>query len=129
MRRGSLLLLLLLLLGFTLILLCGGFLNGCRSRFFSLGFFLDCNKESDNILGLDHVVFINFKFTEDVIDFSFVHLVSPGGQSVLEHLNIHLSVLIVGLESLEDKIIGIVSITSHLLLEHLHHVVKVAGTA
>merc|ERR1712083_859660 len=113
---GSLLLLLLLLLGLTFILLCWGFLNRCRGRFFSFGFLLDSNKEADDILGLDHVVFINLKFTEDVINLSLGHLVSPGHESMLEHLGVNLSFLVVGLESLDNKIIRVVSIASHLLL-------------
>merc|ERR1719369_1333868 len=125
---GSLLLLLLLLLGLTFILLCWGFLNRCRGRFFSFGFFLDSNKEADDILGLDHVVFINLKFTKDVINLSLGHLVSPGHESVLEHLGVDLAFLVVSLESLDDEVIRVISISSHLLLEHLDHVVIGAGT-
>merc|ERR1719369_2572978 len=126
---GSLLLLLLLLLGLTFILLCWGFLNRCRGRFFSFGFFLDSNKEADDILGLDHVVFINLKFTKDVINLSLGHLVSPGHESVLEHLGVDLAFLVVSLESLDDEVIRVISISSHLLLEHLDHVVIGAGTS
>merc|ERR1719244_918586 len=71
---GSLLLL-FLLLSLAFILLCWGFLNRCRSRFFSFGFFLDSNKEANDILRFDHVVFINLKFTKDVINLSLGHLV------------------------------------------------------
>merc|ERR1719474_2464289 len=117
---GSLLLLLLLLLGLTFILLCWGFLNRCRGRFFSFGFLLDRNKEANDILGLDHVVFINL---------SLGHLVSLGHESVLEHLGVNLALLIVGLESLDDEVIRVISISSHLLLEHLDHIVIGAGTS
>merc|ERR1711915_587450 len=109
---GSLLLL-LLLLGLTFILLCWGFLNRCRGRFFSFGFLLDSNKEADDLLGLDHVVFINLKFTKDVINLSLGHL----------------AFLVVSLESLDDEVIRVISISSHLLLEHLDHVVIGAGTS
>merc|ERR1719369_2537586 len=126
---GSLLLLLLLLLGLAFVLLCWGFLNRCRGRFFSFGFLLDSNKEANDILGLDHVVFINLKLTKDVINLSLGHLVSPGHESVLEHLGVNLALLIVGLESLDDEVIGVISISSHLLLEHLDHVVIGAGTS
>merc|ERR1719474_66722 len=125
---GSLLLL-LLLLGLTFILLCWGFLNRCRGRFFSFGFFLDSNKEVDDILGLDHVVFINLKFTKYVINLSLGHLVSPGHESMLEHLGVDLAFLVVSLESLDDEVIRVISISSHLLLEHLDHVVIGAGTS
>merc|ERR1719474_2336920 len=75
---GSLLLLLFLLLSLTFILLCWGFLNRCRGGFFSFWFLLDSNEEANDILRFDHVVFINLKFTEDVINLSLGHLVSPG---------------------------------------------------
>merc|ERR1719244_2177488 len=130
--RGHLLgslLLLLLLLGLTFILLCWGFLNRCRGRFFSFGFFLDSNKEADDILGLDHVVFINLKFTKDVINLSLGHFVSPGHESMLEHLGVDLAFLVVSLECLDDEVIRVISISSHLLLEHLDHVVIGAGTS
>merc|ERR1711881_829572 len=109
---GSLLLLFLLLLGLSLILL-----------------YLDGNEKSNNILGLDHVVFINLKFTEDIINLSLGHLVSPGHESMGEHLGVNLALLVVGLESLDNKVIRVISISSHLLLEHLDHVVIGAGTS
>merc|ERR1712152_58032 len=102
---GGLLLLLLLLLGvITSFLLWGRFFN-------LLLFLLDGNEESDNFLGLDHVVFINLKLTEDIINLSLGHLVSPGHQSVLEHLGVNLAVHVVGLESLDDEVIGVVSVS------------------
>merc|ERR1719186_1513054 len=123
------LLLLLLLLGISLIIICGSsFLNNW-CRLFSLGFFLDGNEKADNILGLDHVVFINLKFSEDIVNFSLGHLVSPGHPSMLEHLGVNLASLIVGLESLDNEVIRVVAITGHLLLEHLDHVVVGAGTS
>merc|ERR1719443_2207003 len=102
---GGLLLLLLLLLSIiTTFLLCGSFLNwrGCFLNL--LLFLLDGNKESDNFLGLDHVVLINLELTEDVIDLSLGHLVSPGHEGVLEHLGVNLAVHVVGLESLNDEV-------------------------
>merc|ERR1719186_437181 len=126
---GGLLLLLLLLLGISLIFICGSSLLNNWCRLFSLGFFLDSNEKADNILGLDHVVFINLKFTEDIINFSLGHLVSPGHQSMLEHLGVNLASLVIGLESLDNKVIGVVSVSGHLLLEHLDHVVIGAGTS
>merc|ERR1712228_152281 len=126
---GSLLLLLFLLLSLAFILLCWGFLNRCRGRFFSFGFFLDSNEEANDILRFDHVVFINLKFTKDVINLSLGHLVSPGHESMLEHLGVNLSFLVVGLESLDNKIIRVISISSHLFLEHLDHVVIGACTS
>merc|ERR1719186_749404 len=85
---GGLLLLLLLLLGISLIFICGSSLLNNWCRLFSLGFFLDSNEKANNILGLDHVVFINF---------SLGHLVSPGHQSMLEHLGVNLASLVIGL--------------------------------
>merc|ERR1711988_907388 len=100
---GSLLLLLLLLLlGVISFFLHWGFLNWRRCLFNLLLFLLDGNEESGNLLGLDHVVFINLKLTEDIINLSLGHL------SVLEHLGVNLSVHVVGLESLDDKVIGVV---------------------
>merc|ERR1719227_100201 len=80
-------------------------------------FLLDSNKESNNLLGLDHVVLINLELIEDVVNLGLVHLVSPGHEGVLEHLDINLAALIVGQESLEDQLIGIVAVSGHLLLE------------
>merc|ERR1711931_343509 len=124
---GSLLLL-LLLLGVISLLFNWSFLNWRRCLFNLLLFLLDSNKESNNFLGLDHVVFINLKLTEDVIDLSLCHLVSPGHQSVLEHLGVNLSVHVVSLESLDNEVIGVVTVSGHLLLEHLDHVLVGAGT-
>merc|ERR1719341_3134803 len=103
------------------------FNNWCR--LFSLGLLLDSNEKANNILGLDHVVFINLEFTEDVVNFSLGHLVSPGHQSVGEHLGVNLALLVVGLESLDNEVIRVVAITGHLLLEHLDHVIVGAGTS
>merc|ERR1712235_184773 len=125
---GSLLLLLLLLLGVISFFLYWGFLNWRRCLFNLLLLLLDGNEESDNLLGLDHVVFINLKLTEDVINLSLGHLVAPCHQSVLEHLGVNLAVHVVGLESLDDEVVGVVSVAGHLLLEHLDHVLVGAGT-
>merc|ERR1712105_447530 len=108
---GGLLLLLLLLLGLSLIFLCGSFLNYWRGCLFLLLLFLDGNEKSNNILCLDHVVFINLKFTEDVVNLSIGHLVSPGLQGVCEHLGVNLALLVVSLESLDDEVIRVVSIS------------------
>merc|ERR1712243_278864 len=97
--------------------------------FFFFLLFLDGNKEADNILALDHVVLINLKFSEDIINLSLGHLVSPGHESVGEHLGIDLALLVVSLESLDNEVIRVISISSHLLLEHLDHVVVGAGTS
>merc|ERR1711944_115555 len=96
---GSLLLLLLLLLGVISFFLHWGFLNWRRCLFNLLLFLLDGNEESDNFLGLDHVVLINLELTEDVINLSLGHLVSPGHEGMLEHLGVNLAVHVVGLES------------------------------
>merc|ERR1711931_492329 len=124
---GSLLLL-LLLLGVISLLFNWSFLNWRRCLFNLLLFLLDSNKESNNFLGLDHVVFINLKLTEDIINLSLCHLVSPGHQSVLEHLGVNLSVHVVSLESLDNEVTGVVTVSGHLLLEHLYHVLVGAGT-
>merc|ERR1719347_1128038 len=86
---GGLLLLVLLLLGLSFIFLCRSLLNNWSGGFFLLLLFHDGNKEADNILALDHVVFINLKFSEDIINLSLGHLVSPGHESVGEHLGIN----------------------------------------
>merc|ERR1712029_951071 len=68
--------------------------------------FLDGNKEADHILG---------------------HLVAPCHQSVLEHLGVDLSFQVISLESLNNQVVGVISVSSHLLLEHLDHVLVGAG--
>merc|ERR1719357_1877116 len=93
---GGLLLLLLLLLGLSLIFLCRGCFLYWRGCFFLLLLFLDGNEETNNILGLDHVVFINLKLSEDIINLSLGHLVSPGHESVGEHLGVNLAHVVVG---------------------------------
>merc|ERR1719500_2149747 len=126
---GGLLLLLLLLLSLSFILLCGCFLNNWRWCFFLLLFLLDGNEKTNNILGLDHVIFINLKFTEDVVNLGIGHLVSPGLQGVCEHLGVNLALKVISLESLDDEVIGVVALSGHLLLEHLDHVVVGAGAS
>merc|ERR1712127_242063 len=58
---------------------------------------------------------------------SLGHLVSPGLEGVLEHLGVDLALVVVGLEGLDDEVIGVVALASHLLLEHLGHVLAGAG--
>merc|ERR1711919_24758 len=90
---------------------------------------LHSNKETDDLLALDHVVFINLELSEDVVNLGLGHPVSPGHESVLEHLGVNLALVVVGLESLDNEVIGVISVSGHLLLEHLDHVVVGAGTA
>merc|ERR1711862_190507 len=125
---GSLLLLLLLLLGIITLFLRSG-LNNLLLLLFLLLLLLDSDKETNNFLGLDHVVLINVELLEDVVNLSVGHLVSPGSESELEHLDIGLATQVVGHESLEDKLIGIVTITNHLLLEHVDHASDIAGAS
>merc|ERR1712071_250080 len=119
---GGLLLLLLLLLGVRVLLLLNrGLLN--NSDLLSLGLLLDGDEQANEVLGLDHVVLIDLELTEDVVDLSLGHLVSPGLEGVLEHLGVDVALVVVGLEGLDDEVIGVVALASHLLLEHLDHVV------
>merc|ERR1712233_120026 len=120
---GGLLLLLLLLLGICVLLwFCfSDFLNW--GRLFNLGLLLDGNEQANDVLGLDHVVLIDLELTEDVVNLSLGHLVSPGLEGVLEHLGVNLALVVVGLESLDDEVVGVVALAGHLLLEHLDHVV------
>merc|ERR1712029_978152 len=124
---SGLLLLLLLLLG--ILLLRWRSLNNlwwwCG---FLLLFLLDGHKEANNLLGLDAVVLINLKLSEDIINLSLGHLVSPGHEGMLEHLGVNLAFQVISLESLNNKVVRVISISSHLLLEHLDHVVVGAGT-
>merc|ERR1711874_460967 len=103
----------------------GGLLN--HNRFLNLGLLLDSDEQADDFLGL-HVVLINVELSEDIVNLSLGHLVSPGLQSVLEHLGVDLAVVVVGLESLDDQVIGVSAIASHLLGEHGDHVVGGAGS-
>merc|ERR1719210_1475968 len=127
---GSLLLLLLLLLlGIITFILSSGLNNNLLLLLFLLLLLLNSDKETNNFLGLDHVVLINVELLEDVVNLSVGHLVSPGSESVLEHLDIDLATQVVGHESLENEVIRIVTITSHLLLEHVDHASDIAGTS
>merc|ERR1712127_966834 len=102
---GGLLLLLLLLLGVRVLLLFNrGLLN--NNGLLSLGLLLDGDEQANDVLGLDHVVLIDLELTEDVVD---------------------LALVVVGLEGLDDEVIGVVALASHLLLEHLGHVLAGAG--
>merc|ERR1719432_600672 len=80
---GGLLLLLLLLLGICVLLrFCfSDFLNW--GRLFNLGLLLDGNEQANDVLGLDHVVLIDLELTEDIVNLSLGHLVSPGLEGVL----------------------------------------------
>merc|ERR1712005_28712 len=114
---GGLLLLLLLLLGITFILLWSSFNRSFFLLLLLLLFLLDSNKEANNLLGLDHVVLIDLKLIEDVINLRLGHLV------------IDLATLVIGHESLEDELIGVVAVSGHLLLEHVDHAHDVAGSS
>merc|ERR1719236_212472 len=126
---GGLLLLLLLLLSISLVLLWRSFLNHWWGCGLLLDLLLDGNEKSNDLLALDHVVLINLELSEDVVDLSLGHLVSPGHQGVLEHLGVDLAVHVVSLEGLDNEVIGVVAVSGHLLLEHLDHVVVGAGAA
>merc|ERR1711955_112181 len=104
---GSLLLLLLLLLGIITFILSSGLNNNLLLLLFLLLLLLNSDKETNNFLGLDHVVLINVELLEDVVNLSVGHLVSPGSESVLEHLDIDLATQVVGHESLKDEVIRI----------------------
>merc|ERR1712110_878662 len=122
---GGLLLLLLLLLGVIgVLLLSRGLLNGCGSLLDLLLLLLDGDEETNDLLGLDHVILINLELSEDVVDLSLGHLVSPCHEGVLEHLGVDLAVLVVSLEGLDDEVVRVVAGSGHLLLEHLDHVVE-----
>merc|ERR1719166_864815 len=125
---SGLLLLLLFLLG-ILFLLWRSLNNLWWWSGFLLLLLLDGHKEANHLLGLDAVVFINLKLTEDVLDLGLGHLVSPGHEGVLEHLGVDLAFQVISLESLDNEVVGIISISCHLLLEHLDHVVVGAGTS
>merc|ERR1711942_120658 len=125
---GGLLLLLLLLLGLSCIFFFG------RSSLFYWGWclfllllFLDSNKQTNNILRLDHVVFINLELSKDIINLSLGHLVSPGHESMSEHLGVDLAVSVISLVGLDNEVIRVVALAGHLLLEHADHVVSGAG--
>merc|ERR1712048_1365248 len=124
----SLLLLLFLLLG-VLLLLWWSLLDDRWWCWLLLLLLLDGHEESNDLLRLDHVVLIDLEFSEDIVDLSLGHLVPPGHQSVLEHLGVNLAIQVVGLESLDNEVIGVVSVSGHLLLEHLDHVVVGASTS
>merc|ERR1712020_687105 len=125
---GSLLLLLLLLLG-VLLLLWWSLLHNWGWGWLLLDLLLDSNEQSNDLLGLDHVVLIDLELPEDVVNLSLGHLVSPGHQSVLEHLGVNLAFHIVSFESLNNEVVRVVAVSGHLLLEHLDHVVVGAGTS
>merc|ERR1719260_522140 len=97
--------------------------------FLLLLLFLLGNKEAEHLLCLDHVVLINVELAEHIVDLGLGHLVAPGSECVLEHLDVHLALDIVGFEGLDDQVVGVIAITGHLLLEHLDHVVIGAGAA
>merc|ERR1719153_92867 len=123
---GGLLLLLLLLLGIgVLLFLSRSLLN--NNGFLNLGLLLDGNKQANDILGLDHVVLIDLELSENIVNLSLGHLVSPGLEGMLEHLGVDLALVVVSLEGLDNQVVGVVSITGHLLSEHGDHVVSCAG--
>merc|ERR1719445_1278929 len=90
---GGLLLLLLLLLSLTFIFTFSrsSFLYW-RGSFFFLFFLLNSNKQANNVLRLDHVVLINLKLVEDIVNFGLGHLVSPGHEGMGEHLGVNLAI-------------------------------------
>merc|ERR1719445_2515730 len=126
---GGLLLLLFLFLGLSFLrFFCSSrsFLYWRRGLFLLL-LFLDCHKHSDDILGLDHVVLINLELSEDIINLRLSESIAPGLEGVGEHLGVNLAISLVGLESLDDDIVGVIAVPRHLLLEHGDHVVGGAG--
>merc|ERR550532_675892 len=125
---GGLLLLLLLFLGVLLLLWWGLLHYGGWGRLLLL-LLLDSHEETDDLLGLDHVVLIDLELAEDIVDLSLGHLVSPGHQGVLEHLGVNLAFHIVSLESLNNEVVRVVAVSGHFLLEHLDHVVVGAGAS
>merc|ERR1711935_668412 len=106
---------------------CGCFFSwwGC---FFLLLLTATGNKESNHILGSDKTIIVDLEFAEDIIDLSLVEFVTEVHESMTEHLRLDFAGDLVSLEGTDDEVIGVVGATSHLLLEHLDHVVKVAST-
>ena len=106
------LLLLLLLLGTTIIgLLCGSFCGSLLSwwgSFFLLFLTASGNEETNDILGGNETIVIDFEFTEDIINLSLVEFVSEVHESVAEHLGFDLALDLVGLEGTDDEVIGVV---------------------
>merc|ERR1719381_369323 len=49
-------------------------------------------------------------------------------ESMGEHLGVNLALSVISLESLDNEVIRIIALASHLLLEHVDHVVWSAGT-
>merc|ERR550539_1386391 len=124
---GGLLLLLLLLLGITVLL--RGLLSDLLLLLLDLLLFLlDSNKQAQDLLSLAHVVLVHLELVEDVVNLGLVHLVSPSAEGVLEHLDVDLAVLVVGGESLDDEVVGVVSVSGQLALEHVDHALGGAGT-
>merc|ERR1719444_422111 len=116
---GGLLLLLLLLLGVIgVLLLSRGLLNRCGSLLNLLLLLLDGDEETNDLLGLDHVVLIDLKLSEDVVNLSLGHLISPGHEGVLEHLGVNLSVHVVSPEGLDNEVIRVVAVSA---LQGLRH--------
>merc|ERR1711884_818468 len=113
-------------------LLCGSFCGSLLSwwgSFFLLLLTASGNEETNDILGSNEAIVIDFEFTEDIINLSLVEFVSEVHESVAEHLGFDLALDLVGLEGTDDEVIGVVGATGHLLLEHLDHAIKVAGTS
>merc|ERR1712114_56826 len=125
---GLLLLLLLLSLTFIFTFSRSSFLYW-RGSFFFLFFLLNSNKQANNVLRLDHVVLINLKLVEDIVNFGLGHLVSPGHEGMGEHLGVNLAIDSISHEGLNNEVIRVISIPCHLLLEHGDHVVRSAATA
>merc|ERR1719150_1708246 len=121
---GGLLPLPLLLLSISLFLL-RGLLNNLDLLLDLLLLLLNCNEQTQNLLSLAHVVLINLELVEDVVDLSLGHLVSPGTEGVLEHLDVNLAALVVGGESLDDELVRVVAVSGHLALEHVDHATSI----
>merc|ERR1719410_529511 len=117
--------LLLLLLG--ALLGCGITFGGSLGSGLLLGGFLFLlltttgNEETNHSFGFDETI---------VIDLDLGEFVTEVHQSMTEHLGFDFATLqFVGFEGADDKIVGIVGTTGHLLLEHLDHVVESAATS
>merc|ERR1719147_16797 len=80
------------------------------------------------LLGVSILILLRRSFFHHRGLLSLGHLVSPGLEGVLKGLGVHLALVVISHEGLEDELVRVSAFSGHLLSEHVDHGIHGAGS-
>merc|ERR1719225_990143 len=93
---------------------------------FLLLFSATSDEKSYHRLRFNEAIVINLELSKDIINLSLVEFVTEVSQCMSEHFCFDFALNLVGFECTDNKVIGVIGSTSHLLLEHFDHGIECA---